>query len=149
NVTGVQTCALPILDTPMSRKVTMMIQTQNDAVTEELEGNRLYIERFCNTDTLTISSTIDTPEEAMSAVITGAELFLPLAGLIDVEKEIARLEKELEKWEKEVNLVQKKLSNEGFVAKAPEKVVEAERQKEKDYVEKREMVEKRLAELKK
>src|SRR5699024_12400475 len=71
------------VDTPMSRKVTMMIQTQNDAVTEELEGNRLYIERFCNTDTLTISSTIDTPEEAMSAVITGAELFLPLAGLID------------------------------------------------------------------
>ena len=137
------------VDTPMSRKVTMIIQTQNDAVTEELENNRLYLERFCNTDTLTIGSTIDTPEEAMSAVITGAELFLPLAGLIDVEKEIARLEKELEKWEKEVNLVQKKLSNEGFVAKAPEKVVEAERQKEKDYVEKREMVEKRLAELKK
>src|SRR5699024_9629031 len=95
------------VDTQMSRKVTMMIQTQDDAVTEELEGNRLYIERFCNTDKLTISSTIDTPEEAMSAVITGAELFLPLAGLIDVEKEIARLEKELEKWEKEVNLVQK------------------------------------------
>ena len=137
------------VDTPMSRKVTMIIQTQNDAVTEELENNRLYLERFCNTDTLTVGSTIDTPEEAMSAVITGAELFLPLAGLIDVEKEIARLEKELEKWEKEVNLVQKKLSNEGFVAKAPEKVVEAERQKEKDYVEKREMVEKRLAELKK
>src|SRR5699024_5708831 len=110
------------VDTPMSRKVTMIIQTQNDAVTEELENNRLYLERFCNTDTLTVGSTIDTPEEAMSAVITGAELFLPLAGLIDVEKEIARLEKELEKWEKEVNLVQKKLSNEGFVAKAPEKV---------------------------
>src|SRR5699024_1347402 len=137
------------VDTPMSRKVTMIIQTQNDAVTEELENNRLYLERFCNTDTLTVGSTIDTPEEAMSAVITGAELFLPLAGLIDVEKEITRLEKEVEKWEKEVNLVQKKLSNEGFVAKAPEKVVEAERQKEKDYVEKREMVEKRLAELKK
>src|SRR5699024_8128706 len=121
----------------------MIIQTQNDAVTEELENNRLYLERFCNTDTLTIGSTIDTPEEAMSAVITGPELFLPLAGLIDVEKEIARLEKELEKWEKEVNLVQKKLSNACLVAKATEKGVEAERQKDKDYEEKREKVEKR------
>src|SRR5690625_2508148 len=83
------------VDTPMSRKVTMIIQKQNDAVTEELENNRLYLERFCNTDTLTIGSTIDTPEEAVSAVITGAVLFLPLAGLIDVQKEIARLEKEL------------------------------------------------------
>lgn len=137
------------VDTPMSRKVTMMIQTQTDMIAEELEANRLFIERFCNTEGLTIGTNIDVPEEAMSAVVTGAELFLPLAGLIDFEKEIARLEKELEKWEKEVNLVQKKLSNEGFVAKAPEKVVEAERQKEKDYLEKREMVEKRLAELKK
>src|SRR5699024_1346417 len=89
------------------------------------------------------------PEDAMTAIVTGAEIFLPLEGLIDFEKEIARLEKELKKWESEVELVSKKLSNEGFVNKAPEKVVEAEKQKQTDYINKREKVKQRLAELKK
>src|SRR5690625_459501 len=137
------------VDTPMSRQVVMMIQTKSDEITAELEANRLYLERFCNTSSLTIGQAIDVPEEAMSAVITGAELYLPLEGLIDFEKEISRLEKELVKWQKEVTIVQKKLSNDGFVNKAPEKVVAAEREKELEYVEKRDMVEKRLAELKK
>ena len=72
----------------------------------------------------------------MSAVVTGAELFLPLEGLINIDEEIARLTKELEKWAKEVKLVQGKLSNERFVSKAPEAVVAEERAKEKDYIEK-------------
>src|SRR5699024_9615222 len=80
------------------------------------------------------------PEDAMTAIVTGAEIFLPLEGLIDFEKEIARLEKELKKWESEVELVSKKLSNEGFVNKAPENVVEAEKQKQTDYINKREKV---------
>ena len=66
---------------------------------------------------------IEAPGQSMSAVVTGAELFLPLEGLIDIDEEIARLAKELEKWAKEVKLVQGKLSNERFVSKAPEAVV--------------------------
>ena len=55
---------------------------------------------------------------------------------------------ELEKWNKEVERVQKKLSNEGFVKKAPEKVINEERAKEQDYLEKRAAVEARINELK-
>ena len=84
----------------------------------------------------------------MSAVVSGAEFYLPLEGLIDIEEEIARLEKELEKLNKEVKRVQKKLSNESFVSKAPEAVVEEEREKEKDYLEKRSIVQTRLEEIK-
>ena len=69
----------------------------------------------------------------MTAIVSGAELFLPLAGLINIEEEIARLEKELEKLDKEVERVQKKLSNQGFVAKAPAEVIDGERAKEQDY----------------
>ena len=50
--------------------------------------------------------------------------FLPLADLINLDEERARLEKELEKFDKEVERVQKKLSNQGFVAKAPAAVIE-------------------------
>ena len=65
-----------------------------------------------------------------------------------IEKEINRLEKELDKWEKEVALVQRKLSNEGFVAKAPQQLVAKEKEKLVDYEEKRSNVEARLQELK-
>ncbi|MEG2709338.1 MAG: hypothetical protein RR968_09390, partial [Vagococcus sp.] len=65
------------------------------------------------------------------------------------EEEITRLEKELDKWSKEVERVQKKLANEKFVASAPEAVVEGERSKEKDYLEKQAAVTERINQLKK
>src|SRR5699024_5581255 len=76
------------VDTPMSKKVDMLIKTNTNQITEQLEVNRHYLERFCNTETLSIQEEITVPEQAMSAVITGAEVFLPLEGLIDFEKEI-------------------------------------------------------------
>ncbi|GGC92963.1 valine--tRNA ligase [Thalassobacillus devorans] len=136
------------VDTPMSKEIQLMIQTKDEEVAQELETNRHYLDRFCNPSDLTIATTIKAPEKAMSAVVTGAELYLPLAGLINIEDEIKRLEKEREKWEKEVERVQKKLSNEGFIKKAPDHVVEEERKKEKDYLDKREKVETRIKELK-
>lgn len=137
------------VDTPMSKQIELLIQAENEAIVEELESERNYIERFTNPSKLEIGTKVNAPEEAMSSVVTGAELFLPLEGLIDFDKEIARLEKELEKWTKEVERVQKKLSNQGFVAKAPEAVVAAEKEKEKDYLDKQARVESRLKELKK
>lgn len=136
------------VDTPMSKQIKMLIQAENETVVTELERNRNYLERFCNPSELTISLNIEVPEKAMSAVVTGAELFLPLEGLIDFDKEIKRLEKELEKWTKEVERVQKKLGNQGFVNKAPQTVVDDEKQKKQDYLEKHAKVKARLEELK-
>jgi len=136
------------VNTPMSKPVPLYISTRDDATAEILETNRKYIERFCNPEPLTIGKEISAPGQSMSAVITGAELFLPLEGLIDIDAELERLKKELAKWQGEVKLVQGKLSNERFVANAPAAVVEEERAKEKDYIEKYETVEKRMKELK-
>ena len=135
------------VDTPMSKQIKLLIQAENETIKAELENERDYLERFCNPSELIIATKVDVPEKAMSAVITGAELFLPLEGLIDFDKEIARLEKELTKWSKEVERVQKKLANEGFVKKAPQAVVDEEKQKEQDYLEKHVKVKARLAEL--
>lgn len=136
------------VDTPISKQIRLLIQAESEKVITELENERDYLERFCNPSELTIATEVDVPEKAISAVVTGAELYLPLEGLIDFDKEIARLEKELMKWTKEVERVQKKLANEGFVSKAPQKVVEEEKQKEKDYLEKQTKVKARLDELK-
>ncbi|MFZ0476271.1 MAG: valine--tRNA ligase [Halobacillus sp.] len=136
------------VDTPMSKEIQLMIQAKDENVVSELEKNRDYLEKFCNPSELTIATDLQAPEKAMSSVITGAELYLPLAGLINIEDEIKRLEKEWKKWDQEVSRVQKKLANEGFVKKAPEHVVEEEREKENDYLDKRTKVEARIEELK-
>ncbi|BBU40365.1 valine--tRNA ligase [Aeribacillus pallidus] len=136
------------VNTPMKKQVDMIIHAHSEEVKNQLEKNRSYLERFCNPSSLTIDTNIEAPDKAMTAVVSGAEVFLPLEGLINVEEEIKRLEKELEKWNKEVERVQKKLANEGFIKKAPKEVVEEERAKEKDYLEKQQAVLKRLQELK-
>ncbi|TFI70794.1 valine--tRNA ligase [Carnobacterium divergens] len=136
------------VNTPMSKKVELLIKTNDLTIESFLIENQHYIERFCNPETLTIASDVTAPETAMSAVITGAEIYLPLAGLINIAEEITRLEKEMAKWDGEVKRVQGKLSNERFVSSAPEAVVESERAKEKDYLEKREAVAERINVLK-
>ncbi|MEK3934040.1 valine--tRNA ligase [Sporosarcina sp. FSL W7-1349] len=136
------------VNTPLSKKVPLYISAKDEATATVLETNRKYIERFCNPETLTIGKDIAAPGKSMSAVVTGAELFLPLEGLLDIEEELARLTKELAKWDSEVKRVQGKLSNERFMSKAPEKVVAEERAKEKDYLEKYAAVERRMQELK-
>ena len=83
----------------------------------------------------------------MTAVVNGVEIYLPLAGLIDVEKETARLNKELATLDKEVSRLDKKLSNAGFIAKAPADIVEKEKEKIKGYEEKRKAEKQRLAYL--
>lgn len=135
------------VNTPLSKPITLLIQTSDEAVDTFLKANQNYIDRFCNPEELTITSDLEAPELAMSAVLTGATIYLPLAGLINIEEEIARLEKELDKWNKEVKRVQGKLANERFVANAPEEVVAQEREKEADYLEKQKVVEERIAQL--
>lgn len=135
------------VNTPLSKPITLLIKTNDQKIDEFLIENTSYIERFCNPEELVIASDITVPDLAMSAVLTGAEIYLPLAGLINIEEEIERLEKELAKWNGEVKRVQGKLANERFVANAPENVVAEERAKEKDYLEKQAAVQERIESL--
>lgn len=136
------------VNTPMSKQIELQIKARDEQILTQLEKNRSYLEKFCNPSKLTIGLSIRASEKAMTAIVTGAELTLPLAGLINVDEEIIRLEKELAKLDKEVERVQKKLSNEGFMSKAPDNVIQEERDKEKDYLEKRDSIRIRITELK-
>ena len=75
------------------------------------------------------------PENAVSLVVKGGELFMPLLDLVDKDKELERLNKEKKKLEGEVTRIEKKLSNAGFVAKAPEAVINGEKEKIVKYQE--------------
>jgi valyl-tRNA synthetase len=84
------------------------------------------------------------PHKAVTCVIKGAEIFVPMEGLVDIETEIARLKKEQDNLKKEIERVEKKLGNQGFLAKAPADVVDKERQKQRDYRDMLQKVEQRL-----
>ncbi|BBN99330.1 valine--tRNA ligase [Sporolactobacillus terrae] len=129
------------------KPVELLIKTKSEQETTIFEANKDYIERFCNPETLAIGTDIQAPEKAVSAVISGADIYLPLSGLINVDDEISRLKKELEKMNAEVERTKKKLSNPRFVDKAPEQVVNKEREKQADYIEKRDKLDARIAEL--
>ncbi len=71
------------VNTPMSKKIKMIVKAKDEAVSEIIEKNRAYFERFCNPEELQIATEVETPEKAMTAVVTGAEIILPLEGLIN------------------------------------------------------------------
>ena len=137
------------MNTPLSKPINIIAKVSDAAHYAILKENESYIARFSNPEEFVYGEDVEAPSDAVTSVITGAEIYLPLAGLINIEDEIARLEKEAEKLQQEVNRVEKKLSNEKFVAKAPEAVVEAERAKGADYQAQREAVLERIATLKK
>ncbi|MEX2415671.1 MAG: valine--tRNA ligase [Paenibacillaceae bacterium] len=131
----------------MGKKIELLIKPANEQVLTIIQRNEEYIRRFSNTSSLEIDLQAVNPEKAMTAIVTGAELYFPLAGLIDVAQEIIRLEKELATLHAEVERIEKKLGNEGFVSKAPAKVIDEEKAKLKDYADKRDKVIARIAEM--
>lgn len=123
------------MDVVPSRKATCLVLASDKSIENLMMAQAEYLIALAScSEVKVISDKNETPEDAVSAVIPGAELFLPLADLIDFEKELERLKKEKAKLETEVERVVKKLSNEGFVKKAPAEVIEEENAKKEKYL---------------
>ncbi len=119
-----------------SKKAKLLVLTSNEKVASLILQNKIYFVTLASVSEIElVNKKDDLPEDAVSTVIDGAELFIPLEDLVDFEKEIERLEKEKSKLEGEIKRVVGKLSNEGFISKAPAKLVEEEKQKQAKYEE--------------
>lgn len=124
------------------------IMLVSEELREVVAHNDSYIKLLGGIDNLELRPLNgEKPENAMAAVVTGIEVYLPLAGLIDVEKETQRLSKELAAMEKDLQRAGGKLNNAGFLAKAPEDVIAKERAKYEELSGKIEAVKKRMAYL--
>lgn len=124
------------------------IMLVSEDLREVVAHNDSYIKLLGGIDNLELRPLNgEKPENAMAAVVTGIEVYLPLAGLIDVEKETQRLSKELAAMEKDLQRAGSKLNNAGFLAKAPEDVIAKERAKYEELSGKIEAVKKRMAYL--
>ena len=130
------------------KKSEAILHIADEALRKVFAENEGYLRGLADTEPLTLcGADAAKPENAMTAAVGGVGVYLPLKGLIDVEKETQRLTKELENLDREIERAKKKLSNENFTAKAPADVVEKERAKQKDYEEKRAVMEERLRHL--
>lgn len=127
-------------------KIIMLADKEGAALAEKGKG---YIAGLCQAETLDVQdSMVQKPEQAAAAVVKGIEIFLPLKGLIDLDKEISRLEKEVGNLDKELARLAGKLKNPGFLAKAPAQVIEKEKAKETEFETKKKTLLERLAVLK-
>ena len=134
------------MDVVPSRKAKCMVLASDVAVGNTLIKQSEYLMALAScSEVALVANQSEVPEDAVSAVIHGAELFLPLDDLIDFEKEMERLQKEKSKLEKEVSRVIGKLNNEGFVSKAPAHLLEEEREKAAKYQEMLTTVEARIS----
>ncbi len=113
------------------------------------EGEAFFKTLGYSSETVIQADKSGIPSDAVTSVLAGVDVFIPLEDLIDIEKEIERLEKEKDNLQKELDRVNKKLSNEGFVSKAPKKVIDGEREKKEKYEEMYQKVSERLNSLKK
>ncbi|OAA84780.1 valine--tRNA ligase [Clostridium ljungdahlii] len=137
------------MNVPFSRKAKIMVHVAEKGAYEAFQNGEDYFKKLASASEVEfLKDKNDAPKNIVSAVTRGAELFIPLFDLVDMDKEIERLNKEKEKLEGEIKRVENKLSNEKFVSKAPEAVVNAEREKGDKYREMLNTVIERLQNIK-
>ncbi len=116
---------------------------------EAFEEGMVYFQKLASASEVKFLATkAEAPENVVTVVTKGAQVYMPLLELVDLEKELERLNKEKEKLKKEIDRVEKKLCNERFTAKAPIEVVEEEKAKGEKYKEMYDLVIKSIENLK-
>lgn len=136
------------VNAPMSSAIDILIQLDDEKNEAILRDNMEYVENFLHPKKLEISGKIKAPKLAKTAVIAGAQIFVPLSELVDLDEEIAKMGKEEARLEAEVDRASKKLANKGFVDHAPAAVVEKEKGKLAEYESQLAGVRDRIKELK-
>ena len=136
------------VNAPMSSQIDIMIQLDDEANKRVLDENADYVENFLHPKELTVASEVEAPKLAKTAVIPGAQIFVPLTELVNVDDELEKMEKEEKRLEDEVARCEKKLANKGFVDHAPEAVVNKEKEKKADYESQLAGVRERIQDLK-
>ncbi|MBR3032366.1 MAG: valine--tRNA ligase [Clostridiales bacterium] len=133
-----------------SRKIGMILVSSEEKNRTMFVDGKAFLERLANvTEVTTQQNKEGIPDTAVACVCSAGEIYIPLEDLIDIDKELERLGKEKERLEGEMKRVNAKLANEEFVKKAPEKVINAEREKQAKYQEMLDNVLSRIDALKK
>jgi valyl-tRNA synthetase len=133
------------MNVPASAKVPLKLK--GDDLAARVATHKPILERVARTIDIEVVDVIDTAKGAVQTVVGDTTVVLPLAGVIDLDAEKARVQKELDRLDKEILRLEKKLANQGFLAKAPADVVAEEKEKLLGYQQQKEKVSEAMARL--
>ncbi|MEN8168829.1 MAG: valine--tRNA ligase [Pseudomonadota bacterium] len=117
------------MNIPPSKPLPILLQNGSAQDIAWLDANEVFIQSLAKTESITWLAKGDEAPDSATSLVGEMKLLVPMAGLIDKDAELARLSKEIDRLEKEVQRTEGKLNNEKFVGKAPETVVQKERDK--------------------
>lgn len=138
------------MNVPPSNKAKVFVVSEKPYVRDIFENSKVFLYNLAYASEVSVQSDKSgIGSDAVSVVVHDAVIYMPFAELVDIEKETERLNKERNRLIKEVERVEKKLANEGFVSKAPQKVIDEEKAKREKYTAMLSGVEKQLEALKK
>ncbi|HMB98847.1 MAG TPA: class I tRNA ligase family protein, partial [Balneolaceae bacterium] len=129
-------------------ELNIIIKPNGDELSAKLKSTEWIYRKLLPVQTISFDVNADKPKASAAAVVAGSEIYVPLEGLIDLDKERERIQKEIDRLEGFLKGVEKKLSNEGFVNNAPKDVVEKEKQKKADAETDLKKLKKQLIEFK-
>ena len=128
-----------------SKPLNVILRNASEDDAGRMEENLTFLQSLAKLDDISILTEGEEAPMATTALVGSMEVLVPMAGLIDKDKEVARLSKEIEKLVKEVNRFEGKLNNEKFIGKAPAAVVEKEKAKLADAIEAKSKLEEQMA----
>ena len=138
------------MNVPPSKKAAVYVVSEDEELREIFETSKNFFATLGYASHVTVQTDKSgISQDAVSAVIPGASIYMPFADLVDLEKEIARLKNEEKRLEGELKRSNSMLGNEKFISKAPQDKIEAERAKLEKYTQMMEQVKARLAQLEK
>ncbi len=117
------------MNLPPAKKANVVFKTDDQTIINILDRDKVYFQNLAKIEELTIDANYQSGKTDAAAIIKNAEIFIPLEGLIDFDLEKARIQKELAKIEKELTKINGKLNNQNFIDKAPEEIIQKEKQK--------------------
>jgi valyl-tRNA synthetase len=119
-----------------AKAVKTIIRTSDNLELKALKNNRAFLVNLANLETLEVGESLEKPKLSGFRVAKNSELYVLLAGLLDVEAEVEKINVQIEKIQKDLDRVTAKLSNEKFVSKAPEQIIQREQRIQKEYQDK-------------
>jgi len=136
------------MNIPLTRGIDVFSKVVDSSKGKLIEEHLSFIKNLAHVQSFEVSDSMEKPECSATGVLEDIEIFVPLKEVIDLDAEVHRLEKKLQKIEKDMIIINKKLNNADFIQKAPDKIINKEKEKIKELTDIRDRIQKNLKALK-